>query len=254
MKVHILGTGTSQGVPVIGCRCPVCLSDDSHDNRLRSCIVVEQDGTYLLIDTGPDMRLQMLRADIPRIDAILYTHEHNDHVIGLDDIRPYNFKQKEDLPIYGLPRVIDEVQDRFAYVFAEKRYPGAPQALAHKITGDHSFEVNGIEIIPIHITHGRLPILGYRIGGMAFITDASYIQEAELAKLQNLDVLIINALRHEQHPAHFNLSEALAVIADLGCKRAYITHVSHFMGLQKEWSKMLPNNVRAAYDGMTVRL
>lgn len=254
MKVHILGTGTSQGVPVIGCKCLVCTSEDVKNNRLRSCVVIEQDGTYILIDTGPDMRQQMLRADIPRIDAILYTHEHNDHVIGLDDIRPYNFKQNEDLPIYGLERVVKEIKDRFAYVFADKRYPGAPQAVAHSITGDHTFQVNGIKIMPIRVVHGRLPILGYRIGGMAFITDASHIEEAEIEKLQDLDVLIINALRQEQHPSHFNLSEALEIIEKVSCRRAYITHISHYMGLQKEWSKLLPAHVKASYDGLTITL
>ncbi len=243
MKIHILGTGTSQGVPVIGCDCEVCLSTDLRDKRLRSCVVIEQDGVYLLIDTGPDLRQQMLSAQIPRIDAILYTHEHNDHVVGLDDIRPYNFKQQADMIVYGLPRVIADVTRRFDYAFGDKKYPGAPRAVARSISGDEHISIEGTEVTPIHIHHGRIMILGYRVGGFAFITDASHIEEVELDKLRNLDVLVINALRYEQHHSHFNLEEALETIATLRPRRAYITHMSHYIGLHKNMEKTLPQDV-----------
>lgn len=254
MKIHLLGTGTSQGVPVIGCACEVCRSTDSKDARLRSCAVIESDDTYLLIDTGPDLRQQMLKARIPRVDAILYTHEHNDHVVGLDDIRPYNFAQKGELPLYGLPRVMQELKDRFKYVFAEKRYPGAPQAIGYNISGQESLHLHGMHIQPIEVIHGRLPILGYRFENIAFITDASALEPSELEKLRGLEVLVINALRHEQHPAHFNLEEALAVIKELKPSRAFITHVSHYMGKYENWVQMLPAEVYPAYDGLVIEV
>ena len=254
MKIHMLGTSTSQGVPVIGCSCEVCQSSDPRDSRLRSSVVVEQDGRYLLFDTGPDLRQQMLAGLIPRIDAVFYTHEHNDHVIGLDDIRPYNFKQKEELPLYGLPRVMDEVERRFSYAFGDGGYPGAPRATKHYITGDESLQLVGMEVTPIHIVHGRLAILGYRVGSMAFITDASAIAEREFQKLQNLDVLIINALRMSQHPAHFSLSEALEVIKQVQPRTSYITHVSHYMGKYEDWASQLPADVFGAYDGLVVEI
>ena len=254
MRIHLLGTGTSQGVPVIGCTCAVCTSKDTRDARLRSCAVIEDDGVFLLIDTGPDLRQQMLKAAIPRVDAILYTHEHNDHVIGLDDIRPYNFAQKSDLPVYGLPRVVEEVKSRFHYAFAENWYPGAPRAVAYSISGEESINLHGVDVLPIQVMHGRLPILGYRFGKIAFITDASHIDMAELDKLRDLDVLVINALRHEQHPAHFNLAEALAVIKEVSPRRSYITHVSHYMDKYENWAKSLPADVYAAYDGLVVEV
>lgn len=254
MKIHLLGTGTSQGVPVIGCNCEVCQSMDSRDVRLRSCAVIESDGKYILVDTGPDLRQQMLKARIPRVDAILYTHEHNDHVIGLDDIRPYNYAQQSELPVYGLARVVEEVKNRFQYVFAEKRYPGAPQAVAYSISGQESLNLDGIHIQPIDVTHGRLPILGYRFENVAFITDASALKPAEIEKLRGLQVLVINALRHEQHPAHFNLEEALAVIKEVKPARAYITHISHYMGKYENWANLLPADVFPAYDGLVIEV
>lgn len=254
MKIHILGTGTSQGIPVIGCSCEVCKNSDPRDQRLRSCVVVEQEGIFLLIDTGPDLRQQMLNGEIPRVDAVLYTHEHNDHMIGLDDIRPFNFMQKADLPIYGLERVLDEIKKRFAYVFADDKYPGAPCAVTHNISGNEIFYIKNIEIQPINVVHGRLEILGYRIGKFAFVTDASYISDTEIEKLLDLDVLIINALRLQQHPSHFTLEEALDVIRKVNPRRAYITHVSHLMGRVEDWSSSLPPNAYPAYDGLVIEI
>ena len=232
----------------------MCQSTDPKDQRLRSCVVVECDGKYILIDTGPDLRMQMLKGAIPRIDAILYTHEHNDHVIGLDDIRPYNFKQKAELPVYGLPRVLDEVHRRFAYAFDGNGYPGAPKATLHPISGDNTLHICGVDIVPIHVEHGRLPILGYRVGDFGFITDANAVTEKETAKLKGVHTLVVNALHHRQHPAHFNLEEALAFIEKVGPSRAYITHVSHFMGKYADWTQRLPADVFAAYDGLVLDL
>lgn len=212
------------------------------------------DGRYILIDTGPDLRMQMLTADIPRVDAILYTHEHNDHVIGLDDIRAYNFKQGTDLPVYGLPRVLDEIHRRFAYAFDGNGYPGAPRATLHPISGDTSIHICGVDIVPIHVDHGVLPILGYRIGDFVFITDANSIADSEIHKLQGVDTLVVNALHHRQHPSHFNLEEALAFIRMVRPRQAYITHVSHYMGVYNEWGRQLPADVFAAYDGLVIDL
>jgi len=254
VKLHLLGTGTSQGVPVINCNCVACSSSDPVDKRFRSAAVFEINDVFLLVDTGPDLRMQLLKANIPRIDAILYTHEHNDHVIGLDDIRPYNFKQKSDIPIYGQSRVLREIKSRFAYIFSEIKYPGAPGAKAFEISGDETIQIKGIEITPINVLHGRIEILGYRIGNAAFITDASFISDSELKKLQGLDVLVINALRMEQHPAHFNLDEALELIEKVNPKRSFITHVSHLMGKYTDWKERLPQDVYGAYDGIVIEL
>lgn len=254
MKLHLLGTGTSQGVPVLTCDCETCKSTDPRDQRLRSCAVLEVDGKKVLIDTGPDIRQQLLRARIDNIDAIIYTHEHNDHVIGLDEIRPYNFKQKVDMPLYGLPRVMQDVKDRFSYIFAKDRYPGAPMAVARAISDIDVVEVAGLKLRPIDIRHGRLPILGYRYEDMAFITDASEIPSRSMDLLRGLKVLVVNALRLQQHPTHFNLDEALEVIEELAPDRAYITHVSHLMGPFREWTKRLPPNVFGAYDGLVIEV
>lgn len=254
MRVTILGTGTSQGVPVIGCDCEVCLSDDPRDDRLRTSVLIEIDGTNILIDTSPDLRQQMLRYQVSHIDAILYTHEHNDHVIGFDDIRPFNFKQKMDLPFYGMPRVLDDIKDRFKYVFGDSPYPGAPRATLHYLRDAMPFDVMGVGLIPIEVMHGGLPIFGYRVGDFTFITDASYINEDNIEKIKGTKVLIINALRKEKHPSHFKLSEALDVIAKVAPDQAYITHVGHTMGLTKSWEKEIPENVFPAFDGLVIEM
>lgn len=249
-KLVFLGTGTSQGVPVIGSNHPVCLSDAPQDKRLRSSVMVHHKGQNLLIDCGPDFRQQMLRAGLDRVDAILITHEHNDHIIGLDDVRPLNFKYEKDMPIYAMPRVIDEIKTRFPYVFALHNYPGLPAFDLNKITAE-KFNINQSEIIPLPILHGKLPILGYRIGNLAYITDVSHVSDDTLSKLENLEILVVGALRKEpRHHSHFTLGEAIEMAQKVNAGKTYFTHISHLMGFHNEVEKELPSNMHLAYDGL----
>lgn len=250
MKITFLGTGTSQGIPVVGCDCIVCISKDHRDYRLRSGVLIEINETNILIDTGPDLRYQMLKNKVKRVDAILYTHEHNDHVIGLDDIRPFNFAQKIDMPLYAMPRVADELEDRFGYVFSENQYPGLPRAILHRIENSESFKISGHLVTPIQVMHGNLPILGYRFGDFSFITDASYINSENIERLKGTKTLAVNALQKKNHHSHFTLDEALDLIAQVKPDIAYVTHISHRMGKTIEWEKDLPINVFPAYDGL----
>lgn len=249
MKITLLGTGTSQGVPVVGCDCEVCRSTDPRDNRLRTAAFVETDGLNLLIDTGPDLRQQLLREKITSIDAVLLTHEHKDHLAGLDDIRPVYFRQKRPMDIYAMPRVLKVVRKDFDYAFKDNPYPGAPAFQLHPVRHDKFF-VQNQEIQPIQVRHLALPILGFRIGPFAYITDASFVADSELAHLRNLEVLVVNALRLEQHYSHFNLEQALHFIDTVKPKRAYLTHVSHHLGLYPNVEKLLPPNVTLGYDGL----
>lgn len=249
MKIIALGTGTSQGVPVIGCQCEVCLSKDIRDKRTRSSIYIESEKTKLLIDIGPDFRSQFLDNQLSTVDAVLITHEHNDHIIGLDDIRAINFTQKKSIPFYMQQRVLDEVKYRFDYAFKASKYPGLPQIDLHLIS-ESVWQYKDLDITPINIMHGRLPILGYRINNMAYITDASVIPDTEWSKLENLDVLIINALRKTPHHSHFTLDEALVAAKRIGANKTYISHISHLMGKAEEWSQELPDNVSPLQDKM----
>lgn len=251
MKITLLGTGTSQGVPVIGCTCPVCQSADTRDQRLRTSAFVEVGDTKILIDTGPDLRTQLLRANISKVDGILLTHEHKDHLAGLDDIRPVYFLRNSPMEVYGLHRVLSVVRKDFDYAFKSNPYPGAPAFVLHTVRDD-VFTVKDVEVTPIHVRHLTLPILGYRIQNMAYITDASFIAETELNKLQNLDVLVVNALRLREHYSHFNLDQALHLIDVLKPKRAFLTHISHEMGKYAEAAERIPDNVLLGYDGLTV--
>ncbi len=251
-KITFFGTGTSQGVPVIGSLHPVCVSNDFKDKRLRSSIYVEIFGKCILIDCGPDFRQQMLVNEKSRVDAILLTHEHNDHVLGLDDVRPINFASNKNMKLYGLLRVLNEVKMRFPYAFSEEKYPGIPAFDLYEV-GNQNFFIDEIEIIPIEISHGLLSILGFRILNIAYITDASYIDKSQVDKLMNLDVLIINSLRKENpHKAHFILPETLKMIEKINPKKAYITHISHLMGFHEVVQKELPENIFLAYDGLEV--
>jgi len=251
LKITFLGTGTSQGIPVIGCKCSVCVSGDERDKRLRSSILIELESTSIVIDTGPDFRQQMLRANVDKLDAVLFTHEHRDHIAGLDDIRAYNFIQQQPMDVYAEERVFRALNYEFPYIFAEKKYPGVPQLNVNTIT-NYTFLINGITIVPIRVMHYRLPVLGFRIGQFAYITDANYISEEEMEKLIGVKYLVINALRKEKHISHFTLEQALQLIRQLSPKRAYLTHLSHQMGLHADVQKELPANVLVGYDGLVV--
>lgn len=251
MKLTFLGTGTSQGIPIIACKCPVCLSTDKRDKRLRTSVLLEVDGQNMVIDSGPDFRYQMLRADVGKLDAILFTHEHKDHTAGLDDVRAFNWVNKKAVDIYAEARVQASLKQEFAYVFAEFRYPGIPQLNLWTVE-NKAFDINGTEVIPIRAKHFKLPVYGYRIDDLAYITDANYISEEEKEKLQGLKVLVLNALRKEKHLSHFTLSEALALIEELKPEVAYLTHFSHQLGFHEEISKELPENVFMAYDGLKI--
>jgi phosphoribosyl 1,2-cyclic phosphate phosphodiesterase len=252
VKITLLGTGTSQGIPTIGCECEACLSNDKRDDRLRTGILVQSKGINVIVDTGPDLRQQMLKVGIKHINGVLYTHEHNDHVAGLDDIRPFNFIQKSNIPFYGLSRVLNDIENRFAYVFSKNPYPGAPQATLHTIETGNTFFIDKLEITPVEVMHGTLPILGYRFGDFAFITDASFINETSKNLLKGVKVLVLSALHKEKHHSHFSLSEAVAVIQEMKIEKAFLTHISHRMGITSDWEKELPANIFPAFDGMEI--
>ncbi|OIP48953.1 MAG: MBL fold metallo-hydrolase [Flavobacteriaceae bacterium CG2_30_34_30] len=252
LQITFLGTGTSQGIPVIGSNHPVCKSKDSKDKRLRVSILISWENYNYVIDCGPDFRMQMLEADCTKLDGVLFTHEHNDHIAGLDDIRPYFFRQG-DIPIYAHKRVILALKKRFDYVFAkEDKYPGAPTVIENEIDKSTPFKIANQWVIPIEVMHNRLPVLGFRIQNFTYITDAKTIAPEEAAKIKGTEVLVINALRMEAHHSHFNLSEALAFIAEIQPKRAYLVHISHMLGFHEEVQKLLPDTVFLAYDGLKI--
>jgi phosphoribosyl 1,2-cyclic phosphate phosphodiesterase len=254
LEVTLLGTGTSQGVPVIGCPCPVCHSADPRDQRLRTAALLRFGQQAIAIDCGPDFRQQMLRSKVQSLDAILFTHEHNDHIIGLDDVRPFNFQRRADMPVYCTPQVGRELRQRFAYVFAlENRYPGAPMVHQHFISKDAPFEVCGLEIVPVEVLHGTLPVLGFRIGDFAYLTDVKTISKPELDKVLGVRYLVLNALHHKAHITHLNLEEALALIERIQPEQAFLTHISHSMGRYAEMQPLLPPNVALGYDGLSFK-
>ena len=253
MKITFLGTGTSSGVPLIGCTCEVCRSLDYRDKRLRVSIHLEVGGKSFVIDTGPDFRQQMLRESILQLDAVLFTHEHKDHTAGLDDVRAFNFLQRRDMPIYARASVLEQLQSEFAYVFAEKRYPGTPRLQLNEIKNE-PFEIQGVTFMPIEVKHLHLPVFGFRVHDFAYITDVNFISETEQEKLRGLDVLVLGALQREPHPSHYTLSEALEMIERIKPKRAFLTHISHKMGLQRELDVELPPHIRLAYDGLRLVL
>lgn len=253
LKVTFLGTGTSQGIPVIGSTHPVCLSNNPKDKRLRVSVMVEWEDSTFVIDCGPDFRQQMLRANPEKIDALLFTHEHADHTAGLDDIRPFCFKQGE-LPIYAHQRVIEQLKIRFEYVFAtENRYPGAP-TVAINIIENQPFIINNLPIIPIDSLHYKLQVFGFRFDKFAYLTDIKTITKTELNKLKNLEVLVINALREKEHISHLNLEQALEIINIIKPKKAYLTHISHLLGFHDEVQQKLPKNVFLAYDQLEITI
>lgn len=253
MQATFLGTGTSQGVPIIGCDCEVCSSGNKKDKRLRSSLLIHINNQNFVIDAGPDFRQQMLREQLKNLHAILITHEHVDHIFGLDDIRSFNWIQKHPTDIYAEDRVQKAIMRIFDYVFAEFKYPGIPKMQLHLVE-NKPFSINGVNIVPIRCFHHKLPVYGYRIGDLTYITDTNFIPDEELEKIKGSRILIINALRKERHLSHFNLEEALQVIEIVQPEKSFFTHISHSFGLHDKVQKELPENVFLAYDGLKLQL
>jgi phosphoribosyl 1,2-cyclic phosphate phosphodiesterase len=253
LKVTFLGTGTSQGVPVIGCDCEVCRSLDYRDKRLRSSVHLEVAGQSLVIDTGPDFRQQMLRENISRLDAIILTHAHRDHTSGIDDVRAYNFLQQMNMPVYGTAETLDQIKSDFAYIFGPDNYPGLPRLDLRPIT-ESAFSIDGTSIQPLPVLHLKLSVFGFRIGDFSYITDANAIPASTYEKLRGTKILVLNALQREQHISHFNLNEAIDIVKKINPEKAYFTHISHKMGLHAAVSKELPDSISLAIDGLQISL
>lgn len=251
-KITFLGTGTSQGIPIIGSKHPVCLSQNPKDKRLRVSISISWKKYNYIIDCGPDFRQQLLRNPIDRLDGVLFTHEHSDHTAGLDDIRPFFFRQG-NIDFYASQKVFTELDKRFSYIMEDfNKYPGAPSVNKHLVNINKPFKLNGIEVIPIEVLHHNLTVLGYRFGNFAYLTDVKTIPNEELNKLKNIDVLVLSALRIERHPSHLNLEEALSLVALINPKKTYFTHISHLLGFHDEVESILPKNVHLAYDTLQI--
>ncbi|MCS7152455.1 MAG: MBL fold metallo-hydrolase [Bacteroidia bacterium] len=252
MKVRFLGTGTSQGVPILGCGCEVCRSPDPRDKRLRTSIALFIRDKVWVIDTGPDFRQQALRARLPTVDAVLFTHAHKDHTAGLDDVRPFNYLQNKRIPLFAEARTLQQLKVEFAYAFDGPPYPGIPQLTPWEIEAYVPFSLHGVEVMPFLVMHYKLPVLGFRIEGLVYITDASAIPDESWAYLYDADILILNALRREPHISHFHLEAAIEVVEKVRPKRAYLTHISHLMGKHAEVERLLPPYIRLAYDDLEV--
>jgi len=250
IKVTFLGTGTSIGVPVITCDCPVCISKDPHDKRMRTSAMIEVNGNTFVIDCGPDFRIQMLRENVNNLDAVIFTHEHRDHIAGLDDVRAFNYVLNKKIDIYGTSQVMEAIQTEFPYIFSDSRYFGAPQLNIHCID-NRPFAIREIIFTPIRVLHEKLPVTGYRIGDFTYITDASYISGEELEKIKGSRVIVLNALRNSKHISHFSIGEAVEILEKLEPEAAFLTHLSHFVGLHEVVNSKLPGFIRLAYDGLT---
>lgn len=249
MKITFLGTGTSQGVPVIACRCSVCTSADYQNNRLRCSVMLEVDNKVIVIDSGPDFRMQMLREEVHQLDAILFTHEHKDHVAGLDDVRAFNFKHDKEIDVYAETRVQLALKNEFSYIFSGINYPGLPRVILHDIPNEEIL-VQGVRVLPIRAMHYKLPVFGFRVGDFSYLTDAKTITTEEKEKMKGSKILVLNALRKEDHISHFTLSEAIALAQEVGAEQTYFTHISHQLGLHDEVQAELPEGMFLAYDGL----
>ncbi|MBX6379709.1 MAG: MBL fold metallo-hydrolase [Thermoflavifilum aggregans] len=253
MRITFLGTGTSQGVPMIACTCRVCSSADPRDKRLRSSVLLEVDGKNIVIDTTPDFRMQMLQARVRHLDAVLITHSHKDHIAGMDDVRAFNYFQQSPIDIYATHAAQEVITREFAYAFAEVKYPGVPDIRLNTVD-EQPFDVKGVEVIPIRVWHYKMPVLGFRIGDFTYITDANRIQDEEKAKIKGSAILVLNALRKEPHISHFSLDEALALADELSVPQVYFTHISHQMGLHAEVNQQLKPGRALAYDGLVLEI
>jgi len=254
MKITFLGTGTSQGVPVIACPCVVCQSTDPKDNRLRTSILIETDDKTIAVDSGPDFRYQLLREGVKNLDAVLFTHEHKDHIAGLDDIRPFNYLLHKVIDVHATDRVQTALKREFYYIFAETRYHGLPQINLHSVVNGEEFKIGNSNIIPFEVMHHLLPITGYRIGDFTYITDAKTISETSFEKIKGTKILVINALQKEPHISHFTLNEAIVFAQKVGAEATYLTHISHNLGLHKKVELDLPVGIKLAFDGLKIEL
>lgn len=248
LKITFLGTGTSSGVPMIGCACEVCLSSNKKDKRLRSSILVESDNTSIVVDTTPDFRYQMLRANVKKLDAVLFTHPHKDHIAGLDDVRAFNYFQKKPMEVYANSLTEEAIKREFAYVFSDKKYPGIPNINLNTID-DSPFYIGDIPVIPVLVWHLKMPVLGFRFGNFTYITDANKIEAEEKVKITGSETIVLNALRQQSHISHFTLAEAVAMVQELGVPNGYFTHISHQLGKHEEINKNLPTGISLAFDG-----
>lgn len=253
VKLTFLGTGTSQGVPLIACPCEVCASPDPRDKRLRSSVLIEHKGSTFVIDTGPDFRYQMLRANVKNVDAVLFTHEHNDHIAGLDDVRAYNFIHKKAMPVFATTRVQEAIHRMFPYIFADEKYPGIPRLELHTFF-DEPFTIGQSTIVPINVLHYKLPVKAFRIDNLTYITDANFISEEEKEKIKGSEVIVVNALRREHHISHFTFAQAIELIEELKPVKAYFTHMSHQLGRHANIARELPSWIEPAYDGLTIHV
>lgn len=254
MKITFLGTGTSQGVPVIACECAVCQSEDKRDRRLRTSILIELDDCTLVVDTGPDFRYQMLRQHVRRLDAVLLTHSHKDHIAGLDDVRAYNFQQQEDMPIYTTEATIQALKREFFYAFSDIKYPGVPRLDLHTIKAGNMLNICGHDIMPIEVMHHKMPVLGFRIGNFTYITDAKTVDEKNRKLIEGTEILVINCLQEAPHISHFTLQEALEFVENIKPKKTYLTHISHRFGKHSDIQKKLPEGVYLAYDQLHINV
>ena len=252
MRITFLGTGTSQGVPVIGCKCEVCKSENKKDKRLRSSVLIEEDNKNIVIDTGPDLRQQSLKNNLCKIDFVLYTHAHRDHVSGIDELRSFNFIQKEEIHGFGNRELVNQLKKDYSYIFQNQKYPGLPKVNLKIV--DEKFNLEGVDIIPIQALHYKLKILGYRIKDFTYLTDVKTIEEKELKKINGSKILVINCLQINEHISHLNLDEALELVNKLNVEKVYFTHISHNLGLYDKIQSILPKNVNLAYDNLKIEL